>query len=283
MSIQWYPGHMAKAKEQVKDKLELIDIVIELLDARIPISSRNPQLDQILENQKRIVALNKKDLADPNLTQEWLNYFSQQEIPVVAINSLSGKGVKKIYTTAEELMAQEKESLAVQGRQTRTIRMMIVGVPNVGKSQLINQLSNQSGARTGNQPGVTRAQQWIKLQKGFELLDTPGILWPKFDEEVGVKLGICGAIQAGKFDSELLAYKLVQILQELAPKKLRSRFDLADLTSDTYQLVADIGRKRGCLQSGGRIDRERTSNIILREFKAGKLGRITLETSEEVK
>ncbi|GAB6098922.1 ribosome biogenesis GTPase YlqF [Halanaerocella petrolearia] len=278
MAIQWYPGHMAKAKNKVKERLELIDVVIELLDARIPLSSRNPDLENLLQDQKRIVVLNKKDLADPNATQSWLNYFSKQEIPVLTVNSLTGKGVNRVFEQANNLMADKREELATQGRRRKDIRLMIVGIPNVGKSQLINQLSNKNSARTGNKPGVTRAQQWIKLKKGFQLLDTPGILWPKFeDQEVGVKLGICGAIKEGSFDNELLAYKLVQILQELAPERLQQRFKLDYLTSDTYELVAEIGRKRGCLQSGGRIDRDRTSNIVLKEYREGKLGRLTLE------
>ncbi|AGB40606.1 ribosome biogenesis GTP-binding protein YlqF [Halobacteroides halobius DSM 5150] len=278
MTIQWYPGHMAKAMKKVKNRLDLIDVVIELLDARIPISSRNPDLDQLLEDKRRIIALNKKDLANQGLTNQWQEYFSNQGISVAAMNSLNGKGVKKLFALANQLMVDKQKELAAQGRKRKDIRLMIVGIPNVGKSQLINQLSQKGATRTGNKPGVTKAQQWIKLKEGFELLDTPGVLWPKFEEqEVGVKLAICGAIKEGNFDSELLAYKLVEMLQDIAPDKLKERFKLDYLTSDTYQLVADIGRKRGCLQSGGRIDRDRVSNIILREFKEGKLGRLTLE------
>ncbi|TDX51959.1 ribosome biogenesis GTPase YlqF [Orenia marismortui] len=277
MSIQWYPGHMVKAKRKVEEKLKLIDVVIELLDARIPLSSRNPDIDNLLEGQKRIIVLNKIDLAEPQQTKKWLNYFSEIA-PTLAVNSLTGKGVNKILKLAKELMADDLAAMKEKGRMERDIRMMIVGIPNVGKSQLINQLSNKSSARTGNRPGVTRGEQWVKLRKGFELLDTPGILWPKFeDEEVGFKLAIAGAIREIIFDSELLAYKIVEILQEVAPEKLEERFNLEYLNSDTYELVADIGRRRGCLQSGGRIDRERVSDIIIREFREGKFGRLTLE------
>ena len=278
MSIQWYPGHMDKAKEKIKERLNLIDVVIELLDARIPLSSRNPDIDEVLADKKRIIALNKKDLADPKVTAEWLDYFSETA-PSVAINSLTGENVKQIFSLADKLTREEQEKALARGRNKRDIKLMIVGVPNVGKSQLINQLGGKNRARTGNQPGVTRGEQWVKLGKGFELLDTPGVLWSKFeDEEAGVRLALCGAIKEGRFDNELLAYKLVQILQESNPQRLKERYDLDSLTPDTYQLVADIAKRRGCLQSGGRIDRNRVSNIILKEFDEGKLGRISLES-----
>ncbi|OCL27058.1 ribosome biogenesis GTPase YlqF [Orenia metallireducens] len=281
MSIQWYPGHMVRAKRQVEDRLKLIDVVIELLDARIPFSSRNPDIDEILKDQKRVIVLNKIDLADPEKTKSWKRYFSNIA-PTVAVNSLTGQGVTQILRLARDLMNEEFAVLKEKGRNERNIRMMIVGIPNVGKSQLINQLSNKSSAKTGNRPGVTRGQQWVKLKKGFELLDTPGILWPKFeDEQVGFRLALAGAIKETIFDSELLAYKLVELLSEVAPEKLEERFKLDHLNPDTYELVADIGRKRGCLQSGGRIDRDRTSDIIIKEFRDGKFGNLTLELPPE--
>lgn len=277
MTIQWYPGHMVRAKRQVEDRLKLIDVVIELLDARIPFSSRNPDIDDILKDQKRVIVLNKIDLADPEQTKSWKRYFANIA-PTVAVNSLTGQGVSQILKLARDLMDKEFVALKAKGRNERNIRMMIVGIPNVGKSQLINQLSNKSSAKTGNRPGVTRGQQWVKLKKGFELLDTPGILWPKFeDQQVGFRLALAGAIKETIFDSELLAYKLVELLSEVAPEKLEERFKLDYLNPDTYELVADIGRKRGCLQSGGRIDRDRTSDIIIKEFRDGKFGNLTLE------
>ncbi|MBM7555322.1 ribosome biogenesis GTPase YlqF [Halanaerobacter jeridensis] len=277
MSIQWYPGHMDKAKKKIKKRLNLIDVVIELLDARIPLSSRNPDIDEVLKDKKRIIALNKKDLADPQVTKQWLDYFSETA-PSLAINSLSGNNVKQIFSLADQLTQEEQAKALERGRKKRDVKLMIVGVPNVGKSQLINQLGNKNKTRTGNRPGVTRGEQWVKLQQGFELLDTPGVLWSKFnDEEAGVRLALCGAIKEGRFDNELLAYKLVQILQESNPERLKERYDLDHLSPDTYQLVADIGKKRGCLQSGGKVDRNRVSKIILKEFDEGKLGRITLE------
>ncbi|MGM0502206.1 MAG: ribosome biogenesis GTPase YlqF [Bacillota bacterium] len=282
MSIQWYPGHMDKAKKKIEQRLKLIDVVIELLDARIPLSSRNPDIDQLLEDKKRIIALNKKDLADPNSTQEWLDYFSKSA-PSVAINSLSGAGVNQIFSIAKKITAKELQKAVERGRKRKDIRLMIVGVPNVGKSQLINQLGNKNSARTGNKPGVTRGEQWVKLKKGFELLDTPGVLWSKFENKsAAIRLGLCGAIKEGRFDNELLAYKLVQILQQNSPDRLAQRYNLDYVNPDTYQLVADIGKKRGCLQSGGKVDRNRVSKIILKEFADGKLGRITLETPPEI-
>ncbi len=281
MSIQWYPGHMAKAKRRVKERLNLIDVVIELLDARIPLSSRNPDIDQTLGDKKRIIVLNKIDLANPVQTEEWIDYFSNIA-PTLAVNSLTGQGVNRVLKVAQDLMEDQLSSLKEKGRNRKDIRLMIVGIPNVGKSQLINKLSKRGSARTGNKPGVTRGQQWIKLKKGFELLDTPGILWPKFqDEEVGFKLALAGAIKETIFDSELLAYKLVEILQETDPESLAERFKLDYINPDTYELVADIGRKRGCLQSGGRIDRMRTSDIIIKEFRDAKFGRLTLELPQK--
>jgi ribosome biogenesis GTPase A len=269
---------MDKAKKKIKKRLQLIDVVVELLDARIPLSSRNPDIDQILEGKKRVIALNKKDLADPNRTKEWLEHFSDSA-PSVAINSLTGAGVDQIFPIIEKLTVEEQQKMVERGRNKRDIKMMIVGVPNVGKSQLINQLGNKNSARTGNKPGVTKGEQWVKLKEGFELLDTPGVLWSKFkDEESAVRLALCGAIKEGRFDNELLAYKLVQILSDVNPERLAERYNLEHVTSDAYQLIADIGRKRGCLQTGGKVDRNRVSNIILKEFAEGQLGKITLET-----
>ena len=220
MSIQWYPGHMDKAKKKIAKRLKLIDVVIELLDARIPLSSRNPDIDEILQDKKRIIALNKKDLADPNATKKWLEYFSDFA-PSLAINSLSGTGVNKIFSLANKLTAKEQKKAIARGRKKKDVKLMIVGVPNVGKSQLINQLGNKNSARTGNKPGVTRGEQWVKLKKGFELLDTPGVLWSKFDDEdAAIRLALCGEIKEGRFDNELLAYKLLQILQQRSSDRL---------------------------------------------------------------
>ncbi|KXS45485.1 MAG: ribosome bioproteinis GTP-binding protein YlqF [Candidatus Frackibacter sp. T328-2] len=275
--INWYPGHMAKAKRKLEERLKLIDVVIELLDARIPMSSRNPDIDEILEDKKRIIALNKMDLADRKITKAWTKHLSQIA-PTIAINSLNGQRVNLIINQAQNLMTKKLDKLVEQGRKKRDIRMMIVGVPNVGKSQLINQLSQRGSTRTGNRPGVTRGQQWVKIRDGFELLDTPGILWPKFeDEEVGFKLAATGAIKEDIYDAETIAYKLLKILKEMIPDTLEERFNLDYVSNDTLTLMEDIGRKRGCLMTGGKVDRERTGNIILQEFRKGELGRVSLE------
>lgn len=276
MEIQWYPHHMAKAKEKLQDQLELIDVVLEVLDARIPVSSHNDDLNKLVADKQRIVILNKIDLADPGATDQWLHYFRQSK-PAIAVNSLTGHGVEKILSRVKELMVDREKELAAKGIQHKDIRLLVVGVPNVGKSQLINQLGSRNKTRTGDKAGVTRSQQWVTLQSGFKLLDTPGVLWPKCEKEAGIKLGMCGAIKEGNFDPELLAYRLVEVLTNLAPGKLKSRFKLNHLELPTYDLIAQMGRKRGCLQSGGRVNRERISRLIIREFRTGKLGRITLE------
>jgi len=267
---------MAKAKENLQEQLTLIDVVLEVLDARIPVSSHNGDLDKLVADKQKVIVLNKIDLADPELTTQWLRYFRQSN-SAVAVNSLTGRGTNKILVQVQELMENREEELAAKGIQQKDIRLLVVGVPNVGKSQLINQLSAKNKTRTGDKAGVTRSQQWVTLQSGFKLLDTPGVLWPKCEEKTGVKLGICGAVSEGNFDSELLAYRLVEVLTKLAPEKLKSRFKLDHLELPPYDLIAQMGRKRGCLQSGGRVDRERISRLIIQEFRAGKLGRITLE------
>jgi ribosome biogenesis GTPase A len=268
---------MAKAKQNLEEKLKMIDVVIELVDARIPISSRNPEIDELLENKKRIFVLNKMDLADKLITESWVKKFNES-VPTLAINSLNGQRISLLVRQAKKLMASKLEKLVQQGRKKRDIRLMIVGIPNVGKSQLINQLNNRGSTRTGERPGVTRGQQWVKLREGFELLDTPGILWPKFsDDEVAFKLAATGAIKAEAYDKETVAYKLLKILQEIIPDTLQERFDLDVVSNDTLRLMEDIGRKRGCLMSGGKVDRERTAGIILQEFRRGRLGRISLE------
>ncbi|SJZ63641.1 ribosome biogenesis GTPase YlqF [Selenihalanaerobacter shriftii] len=275
--INWYPGHMAKAKKKLQERLQLIDVVVELLDARIPVSSRNPNIDEILQDKKRIIVLNKMDLADKAITKAWKKKLAQED-PAIAVNSLNGQRINLITNHAKNLMADKLNKLVRKGRKKRNIRLMIVGVPNVGKSQLINQLCNRGSTRTGDRPGVTRGQQWVKIKKGFELLDTPGILWPKFEsEEVAFRLAATGAIKSDIYDNETVAYKLLKFLKDVIPDTLQERFNLDYVSADTLELMEDIGRKRGCLMSGGKVDRERTADIILYEFRKGDLGRISLE------
>lgn len=276
--INWYPGHMARAKEKLKERAKVVDVVIELLDARIPSSSCNPELNSLIGDKKKITALNKMDLANKEITDTWIKRLSEDR-PTVAINSLNGQQINLMIRKAKNLISDKLERLKQQGIQKKTIRLMIIGIPNVGKSQLINQLCERGSVRTGNQPGVTRGQQWIKVRDDLELLDTPGILWPKIDdEEISFKLAATGAVTEDAYDPEVVGYKLLKLLKDLVPDTLQDRFNLARVSSDTLELMEDIGCKRGCIMSGGKIDRERTGNVILNEFQSGKLGRISLET-----
>jgi ribosome biogenesis GTPase A len=284
MTIQWFPGHMTKARRQIQEKLKLIDVVIELLDARIPLSSRNPMIDEILQGKPRLVVLNKSDLADPHITESWTQYFAEQELSALPIDASTGHQLNEIIPRCKQLVIHKIEAQLRKGIQPRAVRALIVGIPNVGKSTLINQMAGKHIAATGDKPGVTKAQQWIKVGTQMELLDTPGILWPKFeDQDVGMKLAVTGAIKEEILHVEEVAFYAVRYLVELYPDRVKERFALEALpadVSDNDQVVAvmeDIGRRRGCLQSGGTVNLEKASGVILRELRAGKLGRLSLE------
>ncbi|OEG00379.1 ribosome biogenesis GTPase YlqF [Vulcanibacillus modesticaldus] len=278
MSIQWFPGHMAKARREITEKLKLVDIVIELLDARIPISSRNPMIDEIVKQKPRIVLLNKSDLADPKIMNEWAEFFEKKGLKALSISSSSGRGISNIFRTAEELVAEKREALIKKGVKPRAVRAMILGIPNVGKSSLINRLANRSVAKTGDRPGVTKGQQWIKVGKSLELLDTPGILWPKFEDvQVGYRLAATGAIKDELLHFDDIALFIVDYFKKYYPEKLKTRYNLDQLPSDNVEIIELIGRKRGCLISGGKIDFDKAAEIIVRELRAGKLGRFCLE------
>ncbi|CAM3354868.1 ribosome biogenesis GTPase YlqF [Marinicrinis lubricantis] len=284
MSIQWFPGHMAKARRQIEERLKLIDVAIELLDARIPLSSRNPMIDDILAQKPRIVLLNKADIADERITKEWIRYFADRKLKALPVESTTGKGVKEITEAAKEKMADKFAAMGRKGIQPRAVRALIVGIPNVGKSTLINRLAGRSAAATGDRPGVTKAQQWIRIGSELELLDTPGILWPKFEEEwVGYHLAATGAIKDEILNSEDIAFYILKYLIREYPKALEERYGIEQLPEDTenphevVELMEQIGRKRGCLQSGGSVNLEKASNVILRDLRTEKLGRISLE------
>ncbi|WP_209122405.1 ribosome biogenesis GTPase YlqF [Alkalihalobacillus sp. BA299] len=282
MTIQWFPGHMAKARREVTEKLKLIDVVIELLDARVPMSSRNPMIDEIVTNKPRLVLLNKADLADPKVTDQWKHYFTKQGVKVLAIDSQSGKGVSAISPSCKELASPLLEKMQARGMKPRAIRAMILGIPNVGKSTLINRLAVKKIAKTGDRPGVTKQQQWIKVGNEMELLDTPGILWPKFeDQAIGFRLAATGAIKDELLDFQDVALFVLNYLKERYEGQVKERFKLDTIPEDGVQLFDEIGRKRGFLQSGGYIDYDKTAEVILRELRSGKLGRITLETPDE--
>ncbi|MCV9887640.1 ribosome biogenesis GTPase YlqF [Metabacillus halosaccharovorans] len=279
MTIQWFPGHMAKARRQVTEKLKLIDIVFELVDARIPMSSRNPMIDDIVSSKPRIVLLNKADKADEAITKQWIEYFKEQDIPAIAIDAQSGTGLKQITSLSKLLLKEKFDKMAAKGIKPRAIRALIIGIPNVGKSTLINRLAKKNIAKTGDRPGVTTAQQWVKVGNELELLDTPGILWPKFEDQlVGQKLATTGAIKDAILNLQDITVFALTFLKEHYPNRLVERFHLEDLSDEIVPLFDEIGKKRGCMMSGGYIDYDKTSELILREIRTDKLGRLSFET-----
>lgn len=284
MNIQWYPGHMVKAKRKIAEDLKLVDVVIELLDARIPMSSRNPEVDEIVGSKKRIIVLNKSDLADPSENRKWVDYFNRENTRVILANSVSGTGLKDVLSASRQLMKEKLDKLRSKGLLVKTTRALIIGIPNVGKSTFINKLAGKSVAQTGDRPGVTKSKQWIKVSQELELLDTPGILWPKFeDERVGMCLAFTGAIKDEILDVNELAQKLLEVLVIKFPDKLKQRYKLEDIPSDmaSDKLLEAVGRKRGCIIAGGAVDVQRASIMLLDEFRGGKIGNITLETPED--
>lgn len=279
--------HMTRARRQIEAKLKLIDIVIELLDARVPLSSRNPMVDEILSGKPRLIVLNKADLADPRATDQWISFFSKEGHACIAVDSSTGTRVADIPQRVRELLDDKITRMKQKGMNPRALRALIVGIPNVGKSTLINRLAGRSIALTGDRPGVTKGQQWIKVGNEMELLDTPGILWPKFEDQlVGYRLAMTGAIREEILNIEEIAFFAVRILASRYWEALKERFGLdtppkdVEDSEEIVKLMEDIGRKRGCLLSGGRVDLEKVSGIILRELRAGKLGRITLDDPE---
>lgn len=284
MQVQWFPGHMAKTKRMIQEQLKLVDVVIELVDARLPISSRNPLLEQLVGDKKpRVIILNKEDLADPQRTAYWVNFFNQQSgCRAFAFNAATGKKqlIGRLKEALLDLTAEKRERMAQKGIRKQTVRCMIVGIPNVGKSTFINLIAGKKAAQTGDKPGVTRGTQWIRLDEDLELLDTPGILWPKFeDEEVGFRLAVTGAVSDEVFDHDEAALQLIAFLQQRYPKLLQERFKLEQeiLEEEPLTILEQIGRNRGCLLKGGRIDYSKVSKGILIDFRQAKIGRITLE------
>ncbi|WP_010282485.1 ribosome biogenesis GTPase YlqF [Bacillus timonensis] len=278
MTIQWFPGHMAKARRQVTEKLSLIDIVFELVDARIPASSRNPMIDEIIKNKPRLLLLNKADKADPKVTKEWISYYKESGVHALAINSQAGEGMKQIVNEAKVILTDKFDKMAAKGIRPRAIRALIVGIPNVGKSTLINRLAKKNIAQTGDRPGITKAQSWIKVGKELELLDTPGILWPKFeDQEVGLKLATTGAIKDTILNLQDIAVYALRFLEENYPDNLKERFDLDQIPDDIVILFDEIAKRRGTMMSGGLTDYDKTAELIIREIRTEKLGRLTFE------
>lgn len=277
-NINWYPGHMKKTRELIAENLKMVDIVIEVIDARIPVSSRNPIIDELVKTKKRIIILNKSDLSDGNANNHWAEYFKKQGNMVLAMNCMSGGGVNQLYKILNRLQEEKNEGQI----RKKPLRMMIVGVPNVGKSSLINRMIGKKSAKTGDRPGVTKGKQWLGLENGMQLLDTPGILWPKFeDPEVGLDLAFCGSIKDEILDVATLALELIKVLQRDYPQLLMDRYKLDEIEEDALTNMENIARKRGFILSGKRIDYERCGKTLLDEFRSGKIGNITLEKVPE--
>jgi ribosome biogenesis GTPase A len=274
---------MAKARRLVQENLKLVDVVIELVDARIPSSSRNPMILEIIEHKPSVIALNKADLADPNMTSAWLTKFKNSGQCAVAIESIGGKGIKELVTATKKATEAKMAAIVARGRRERAVRAMIIGIPNVGKSSLINRLAGTGNVKTGDRPGVTKGKQWINLGKDFELLDTPGILWPKFeDPEVGFNLAATGAISDDVIDIEKITLHLIGRLKTTHPQGLLDRYKLDALPDNNEETLELIGKKRGFLQTGGTVDLNKAARTILLEFRAGKMGRITLDNPSEL-
>ena len=281
MTIQWYPGHMTKARRQIEADLKLVDAVCEIVDARIPISSRNPDIDAICGSKPRIVILNRMDLADPNGTRRWTEYFKTKGITAVPVDCKSRRGIGDFQTAVQTVLKEKIERNAAKG-MNKPVRIMIVGIPNVGKSTFINQVSGRKGAKAENRPGVTRGKQWVTVNPTLLLLDTPGILWPKFeDPEVGMMLAYTGAVKDGILDVEELACRLMQLLHSRYPQALMDRYGIeAESGTPGYELIEMAGKKRGFLMARGEINTERMAGVLLEEFRSGKLGKFTLEEPE---
>ena len=289
MNINWYPGHMAKTKRQIIEDMKLVDVVIELLDARIPKSSQNPDIQGMLKNKKKIVILNKSDLADEKETKKWIEYFKKKNILAIDVDSNQGKGIKQVSQAIEKIMEDELKIQNSKGRIRKTIRVMIVGIPNVGKSSFINRISKKTTMTVGNKPGVTRQKQGIKIGNQIELLDTPGVLWPKFEsEEVGLNLAYTGSIKEEILEKTEITYNLLKFLDENYSSDLYAKYKISEQEIDeikdnpqyTLELMYLIGKKRGALISGGNVDEEKVAKIILDDFKNGRIGKITLEKAE---
>ena len=277
-NIQWFPGHMAKTRRLIKETLNIVDAVAEIVDARVPLSSQNPELESIVADKPRVVLLNKCDMADPNVTAQWIEYYAKQNIPAIAVDCRTGKGLDKFKTVVKETLKDKLEYYKSKGMVGRGLRTMVVGIPNVGKSSFINRMAGGGKAKVENRPGVTRGNQWFRIDKDLELLDTPGVLWPKFDDQtVGEHLAFTGAVTDRILDVELLAVRLLEILMQDYPNLLTERYGELDFEAEPYDVLEQIGKKRGFLQRGNSVNTERAANMLLEEYRNCKIGRITLE------
>lgn len=280
-NIQWFPGHMTKTKRQIQANLKLVDAVAEIIDARIPVSSRNPDLNKLIQSKPRVILLNKCDMANQTATKMWIDFYKKQGITAIAVDCKSGRGLNKFPQAVNNVMSEKIARLKSKGMKNPMMRIMIVGIPNVGKSSFINRISKQNRAKVEDRPGVTRGNQWFTISNNLEMLDTPGVLWPKFDDKtVGEHLAFTGAVKDQILDIELLAVRLLDFLKKLKPEDFITRFKLSEdefENTDSYELLQIIGKKRGMLISGGEVNTERAAIMLLDEFRAAKLGRITVE------
>ena len=276
--INWYPGHMAKTKKQIIEDLKLIDIVIEILDARVPLASQNPDIEEIIKDKKKIIVLNKADLADNNITKKWVEFYENKGIKAIAVESNNSKGIKDVIDSIKLEYETIKEKYSKKGRIGKAIRVMVVGIPNVGKSTFINSIAKRNTAKVGNKPGVTKQKQWIKITNEIELMDTPGMLWPKLDDkDLAMHLAFVGTIGDNAIDKEEIAYYLLEYLIKNYPERIKERFNIELEEKETMDVLESIARERGAIISGGNINMQKISDIILNEFQNGKLGRITIE------
>ena len=282
-TINWFPGHMRKTQREIKENLKLVEAIIEIRDARIPRSSANPDIEKLCGNKPRLILLNKSDLTESRVTREWMKELSKDNVKAIEVNCLKGKGLNQIKPALEELLKEKLERYKAKGLVNVVIRVMVVGIPNVGKSTFINKMAKNNIAKTGDRPGVTKSKQWIKTPLGIEMLDTPGVLWPKFeDERTALNLAFTGAIKDEIMDTEELSYRLVERLQKHYANELMARYKIERVFEDPLDTLDSIARKRGCLMSGGHIDYNRIAVILLDEFRGGKIGNISLERVDDV-
>ena len=282
-TINWFPGHMRKTQREIKENLKLVEAVIEIRDARIPRSSANPDIEKLCGNKPRLILLNKSDLTESRVTREWMKELSKDNVKAIEVNCLKGKGLNQIKPALEELLKEKLERYKAKGLVNVVIRVMVVGIPNVGKSTFINKMAKNNIAKTGDRPGVTKSKQWIKTPLGIEMLDTPGVLWPKFeDERTALNLAFTGAIKDEIMDTEELSYRLVERLQKHYANELMARYKIERVFEDPLDTLDAIARKRGCLMSGGHIDYNRIAVILLDDFRGGKIGNISLERVDDV-
>ncbi len=280
-SIQWFPGHMAKTRRKIAEILPLIDAVAEVVDARIPVSSRNPEISRLIAGKPHIILLNKCDMADKAVTDSWIEHYKKQNITAIPLDCKNGKGIDRFKTCVKAVLADRLELYMQKGMVGKPLRVMVVGIPNVGKSTFINRIAGKTRAKTENRPGVTRGNQWFTIDKQLELLDTPGVLWPKFeDQTVGEHLAFTGAVRDRILDTELLGMRLLEILAASYPNLLEARYGKLDFECDSYDLLCQIGKKRGMVIRGGETDTERAANMLLEEYRNCKIGNITLERTE---